>query len=146
MHFELSKRLFEEQTIFCTNTRLLEERKWRVVLHEYPILVVEFTQANRSPVQIKMICEDWDDLPPSILVLDREGKIMDQKLFPKGHGLFNGSSHPKTGQPFICSPGALEYHQHSSHLNDIWENYKTKSGYDLGGILTRIWNAWKLTR
>ena len=145
MHIELSKKLFDDQTSFCADTRFLVRRKWRVILREYPTLIVEFSYANRNPVQIKMICENWDDLPPSITVLDGEGNVMSQQQFPKGHGVFNGSSHPKTQQPFICAPGSLAYHQHSSHINDVWENYKIKSGYDLGGILTRIWNAWKLT-
>jgi hypothetical protein len=39
--------------------------------------------------------------------------------------------------------GVREYHTHSSHVSDAWENYKTKSGYDLGGVITQVWRAWQ---
>jgi hypothetical protein len=41
--------------------------------------------------------------------------------------------------------GAREYHTHSSHVNDLWDNYKHRGGYDLGGILHQLWSAWLKT-
>lgn len=146
MHRELSKKLFDEQTAFCSDHRLLKSRQWNVICREYPLLIIEFSNNSKKSIRVKMICDDWDDLPASIEILGSEGNILSQTDFPKGQGMFNSSPHPRTQKPFICSPGSLEYHQHSSHINDRWENYKTKAGYDLGGILTRIWNGWKLTK
>jgi len=39
--------------------------------------------------------------------------------------------------------GVREYHTHPSHTGDVWENYKDRSGYDLGGLLTQVWRVWQ---
>jgi hypothetical protein len=145
MHKELSKSLFEKHSLFCSNERLLILRSWKIILQEYPILMVEFSQSNKRSIRVRMNCTDWDELPPSIEILDVESVLLDANRFPRGNNVFNQSLHPITNKPFICSPGSLEYHQHTSHITDLWENYKSKSEYDLGGILTQIWNAWRVT-
>ena len=146
MHQQLSKNLFDDQTTFCTDERLLKTRSWEVILRDYPVLIIEFTDPNKKSIRVKMNCNDWDDKPPSIEILNNEGVPLTLDQFPKGHGVFNASAHPKTQKPFICTPGSLEYHEHSSHVADLWDNYKSKAGYDLGGILTQLWHAWRKTK
>ncbi len=136
----LSKSLFEEQTEFCTDAKLLSLRNWKIVIRSYPILEVEFLSSIRNNIRVRMNCDNWDESPPSTVLLDDNDRPL--REYPRGHGLFNNSPHPIFGRPFICSPGSLEYHQHQSHVNDLWDNYRGKTGYDLGGILTQIWNAW----
>jgi hypothetical protein len=109
----------------------------------YPVLDVTFSSQVRKPLRVRMRCENYDQLPASIELLSEEGNYL--TVTPSGHGVINGGNHPTTNRPFICSPGSREYHTHPSHLGDAWENYKGKSGFDLGGMLTQIFNAWKKT-
>ncbi len=145
MNQQLSKSLFDDQTKFCADERLLNTRSWKTIKCEHPILIVEFTDPHKRSIRVKLDCSEWDDLPPSIEILDNEGISLNHEQFPKGQGVFNSSLHPKTRKPFICTPGSLEYHEHTSHISDIWENYKSKPGYNLGGILTQLWNSWRKT-
>jgi len=143
MNHELSEEIFKNGTRFCQDEALLSVRSWRVVSVTYPVLEIEFAYEGRSTIRVKMLCNDWDELPPSVELLDKEGVPLAQFPVGKGHSVFNNSSHPRTQRPFLCIPGVREYHEHTSHVSDTWENYKNKSGYDLGGILTRTWDAWK---
>lgn len=143
MHRDLSEALFREQTKFCGDATLLKLRAWKVITCAYPLLEVEFSSDGRVPVRVKMNCDNWDESPPSVDLCDSNGTPLPKFPQGRGHSVFNNSPHPRTGRPFLCTPGIREYHQHSSHVNDSWENYKTKSGFDLGGIITQTWNAWK---
>lgn len=143
MNREISERLFLAETRFCENEKLLASRRWVVVVRTYPVVEVQFSADGRSTVRARAVCDDWDDVPPSVDLLDAEGTPLAK--FPQGigHSVFNNSAHPRTGRPFLCVPGIREYHEHGSHLSDKWDNYKNKkSDYDLGGILTRVWDAW----
>lgn len=131
--------LFEGHTR-ALEGEILNSRGWRVISRAYPVLDVVFERDGRVPFRVQMHCEDWNELPPSISLLSADGAVLAQ--LPTGSNVFNSSAHPVTGRPFICMAGAREYHTHSSHLNDHWDSYKMRSGYDLGGILTQIWFAW----
>ncbi len=140
MHKAACKALFDRQAGFAP--ALLVERGWEVFTSEFPTLDVLFTSAGRVPLRVKMGCADWNELPPSIGLLDRDGNYL--LAVPRDPaGIFNPSVHPSVGRPFICMRGSLEYHIHPSHVNDPWEQLRGKSGYDLGGILTQVWRAWK---
>jgi hypothetical protein len=91
---------------------------------------------------VQFTCPEWNELPPSIALLDRDGKYLSAIARDPG-GVFNPGPHPMTGRPFICMRGALEYHTHPSHLNDPWGQLRGKSSYDLGGIVTQVWRAWR---
>jgi hypothetical protein len=137
---EASQALFEEQTTQFSG-ELLELRKWRMVQHSCPILDVCFEQPGRTAMRVRMMCDDWNELPPSVTLLAEDGTAL--PAAPTGPtGIFHQGPHPLTGHLFVCMAGIREYHTHSSHTADLWENYRTRSGYDLGGILTRIWNGW----
>ena len=142
MNRELSEELFKTQTGFCSDPGLLVLRSWKVVSSSYPLLEVDFFADGREPIRVKMLCDNWDELPPSVDLLDTKGVPLPK--FPQGigHSIFNNSAHPRTGRPFLCTPGIREYHEHSSHVGDSWDNHKNKSAFDLGGILTQIWRAW----
>jgi hypothetical protein len=139
MHKAAAKALFDKQ-VGLTPT-LLAERQWELVSDIFPALEIIFTGAGRVPLRIRLSCPDWNDVPPSIALLDRDGNYMSP--IPRDPaGVFNPSAHPSTGHPFICMKGSLEYHVHPSHVNDPWDQLKGKSAYDLGGILTQVWRAW----
>ena len=120
---------------------LAKLRGWEVHTASYPIVDVTFVSDERLPLRVKMDAPNWNDTPPSISLLSASGEQCPAVKLPK-QGMFNGSAHNVTGLPFICSPGSLEYHTHTSHIPDVWMNYRARSGYNLPGILTQIWNAW----
>ena len=92
-------------------------------------------------MRVRMTCDDWNGLPPIVTLLDQSGTGL--RTLPTGPtGIFHQGPHPVTGRPFVCMAGTREYHTHSSHTGDLWDNYRNRGGYDLGGILTRIWNGW----
>ena len=139
-----SQELFEEQTKHLKGP-LLVARGWTAFSSAFPVLDIGFTSQGRLPIRFQLNCEDWHEKPPSVALLSWEGERL--RSVPTGPtSVFNSSSHPVTGFPFVCMPGSKEYHSHPSHLNDHWENYKTRSGYDLGGIVHQIWLAWMKSR
>lgn len=140
MNRAASIALFEEQTKHLDG-ELCEVRKWRVFSRAFPVLDVGFEADGRVPFRVQMNCEDWNELPPSITLLSIDGEVL--KKVPTGSpSIFHQGPHPVTKLPFVCMAGSREYHTHSSHTSDSWENYKLRSGYDLGGILTQVWSGW----
>jgi hypothetical protein len=140
MNRAASQALFDEQVSHLDGV-LLQMRKWRVFSRTFPLVDVSFEDANRTPFRVQMHCEDWNASPPSIALLAVDGTVL--TALPTGPtGIFHQGPHPITGRPFVCMAGSQEYHTHSSHTADLWDNYKARAGYDVGGILTRIWNGW----
>jgi len=135
-----SKALFDEQ-ISCLQPSLLQLRRWHILASDFPVFDLVFGHETRPPLRLRLACDNWNELPPSIELLDREGSSL---LSPPRDpaGIFNPGPHPATKKPFICMRGSREYHNHSSHVQDHWDKLKMLSGYDLGGILTQVWKAW----
>lgn len=122
--------------------RLLEIRRWDLQKVEFPSLDVSFHQPDRQPLLLQCDFADWNESPPSIRLRELDGGVLAK--VPKGkEGVFHQGPHPQTGEPFICMAGVREYHTHPSHTSDDWSRYSAGSGYDLGGLLTRIWQAWR---
>ncbi len=122
--------------------RAIAARGWRIVEARYPILDVVFNHPTAKALRLRLICPDWDDIPPSIELLDEKGAYLPAKPTDTG-GQFHPGPHPKTQRPFVCMRGALEYHTHPQHLTDGWANYRGIAGMDLGGILFQLWRVWK---
>jgi hypothetical protein len=147
MHELASQTLFLSQ-VEPLSQKLAASRGW--IIHEitYPHLDVTFTANQRTPLRLHATCHEWNSEPPSIKLLSAAAIPLQStnpsppEISPNNTGVFNASPHPVTGLPFICSPGSREYHTHSSHTNDLWDTYRRRSGYDLGGLLTRFWHAW----
>jgi hypothetical protein len=144
MNAEISKALFADQVANLTD-RLLATRSWVVNSREYPTLDVTFLSATRSSLRVRLQCSDWNTAPPSIELLSESGEFLTTRTIPVGSGVINAGQHPVTQRPFICTPGSLEYHTHSSHIGDGWDNYKGKSSFSLGEILTQVYSAWLTT-
>jgi hypothetical protein len=115
---------------------------WTILQASYPTLDIIFNHSSAKPLRLRLDCTDWDELPPSIELLDANGKHLTGAP-PNIGNVYNGSAHPNTGRPFVCMRGAREYHTHSSHTSDLWDNYRDTSGMDLGGIVVQLWRAWK---
>ena len=141
MHEAISRRLFED-AVSNLGPELCEMRGWTLHGATYPVLEVAFAAHERKPIRIRARCDAWNGQPLSVEWLDGEGAPL--ASIPQGPGgQLNNSPHPLTGRPFVCMAGVREYHTHPSHVGDVWENYKGRTGYDLGGVITQVWRAWQ---
>jgi hypothetical protein len=140
MHPAAAKALFDEEVARFAPP-LAARRLWIFHSLEFPTIDCSFTGPGRTTLRLRLHCDDWDDLPPAISLHNADGSYL-TTLPQNPSGVFNMSPHPSTGRPFICMRGAREYHTHPSHVADYWENLKDNSSYNLGGILTQVWNAW----
>jgi hypothetical protein len=119
---------------------------WEIVSATFPGLSVIFPHPrSKRRVGFGFQFDCWDEQPPSLALFDPETKAeLAWDKWPQG-GWSAGNAHPSTGKPFLCLPGIREYHTHSSHLNDFWDNYKAKGSYTLGFIVDRVWQRFKDT-
>jgi hypothetical protein len=141
MHPSAAKALFDSE-VAAISPRLLDQRGWILHQAEYPLVDCSFTAPGRTTLRLRFDCTNWNDDPPSITLQSANGANL-TTLLPNPTNVFNSSAHPTTGQPFVCMRGAREYHTHSSHLNDLWENVKHLPGYSIFNILGQLWNAWQ---
>lgn len=140
MHIALSRSLFENK-VGQWPPDLAKSRGWIIHKIEYPVIDCEFTATERTPLRLYCDFSDWDEQPPSVALQNSAGELL-RTLPSNPTGVFNTNSHPTTGRPFICTAGVREFHIHSSHLNEKWEQFRGKPGFDLGDILTKLWHAW----
>lgn len=140
MHPELARANFEAD-LAALPAELAEMRGWQFLERSYPTLDIAFTMPEGSYLRLRMNCENWNERPPSIGLLDKSGQYITSSI-ASSTSIFNHGSHPNTGRPFVCMAGVLEYHTHSSHLNVHWEPLRKLPGYRLLEILTQIWNGW----
>jgi hypothetical protein len=139
MHELVSSELFNQAVMHLD--RIAKTRGW--VFHElkYPIIDCEFQREGKIPLRLKIKCDNWDEQPPSITLLEADGTPL--KHIQNSTGVFNTSPHTVTGQAFVCMRGTREYHTHESHLTDIWESIKAQDKYTIGNIITQIWRDWQ---
>lgn len=140
MHPELAKACFEAD-LAALPAELAEMRGWQLLERTYPILDIAFTAVQGSYLRLRMNCENWNEQPPSIALLDRSGQPITSTV-ASSTNIFHQGPHTNTGRPFVCMPGVLEYHTHSSHLTDHWEPRRNLPGFRLLEIVTQIWNGW----
>lgn len=141
MHPAAAQAFFETQVANLTPT-LAQRRGW--VLHEvaWPVIDCSFTAPQRTTLRVRLHCDDWNDQPPSIDLLNADGSYLTRSL-ANPTSVFNMNAHHATGRPFVCMAGSREYHTHPSHVTDHWTGFKDRASHDLGGILTQLWHAWR---
>lgn len=137
----LSRALFEEE-VEKFSTELLESRGWTLFTRQFPTLEVGFSAADGARLRLRLLCDDWNDRPPSVEFRDWEGRAL-TAIERDPASVFNNSAHPTTRKPFICMRGIREYHTHPSHINDSWDAIKSGTRFTLGGILTQVWHVWR---
>ncbi len=140
MHAAAAKALFDADVATLTQA-LGQRRGWTFNSLEFPLVDCSFTAPGRTPLRLRLMCADWNELPPEISLHAVDGTPLTAPL-TNPTGVFNGSLHPVANRQFICMRGAREYHTHPSHVGDPWENLRDHSSYTIGGILTQIWHAW----
>lgn len=137
VHEALAKANFELDVAFMSET-FLRSRGWTLHSATFPTLDVTFNSVR--PLRLRLQCDQWNELPPSVWLLNPDGSANVQGL--RGP-TFHLDSHPTTGRQFICMVGSREYHTHTSHVTDLWENYKAQNGMNLPGLLDRFNRAWR---
>ena len=141
MHDLVSRRIFDEETAGLTD-RICEGRGWKLYGLSYPIIDIGFTAPTRPGVRLRLTCDNYNELPAAIELLNLDGKSISPMVrCPKS--IFNSGPHPETGKPFICMAGSRQYHTHESHRTDHWSNYRALDRFKLGGLLFQLWQAWK---
>jgi hypothetical protein len=141
---ETASRLRFDKDVGTMGDRLLGVRGWKLYTKEFPVLDVGFQAEGRTELRVRLVATNWNDEPPSVELLDKDGNYLTGPKIPQNSGnVFHTDNHHLTGRPFVCMAGAREYHTHSSHTGDLWDNYKRRGGYDLGGIMTQLWHVWK---
>lgn len=145
---EIAARALFDQDVRKITERLLIARNWKLYTREFPVLDIGFRASGRNELRLRFIAKNWDDDPPSIILLNAEGGFLTQQQLQVMHypNVFNINPHPLTNRPFVCMAGSLEYHNHTNHLNDSWDNYKRRDAYTLGGIMHQLWSAWQKSK
>lgn len=138
-----SQALFDREIAILP--RLAHLRGWTTHKIEYPVIDVTLADKGRSPLRVRLVAKEWDEVPPSVELLAPNGEFLSSNQIP-AQGIFNRSRHRYTGRPFVCMVGTLEYHTHESHINDHWENYRRQANRGLADLLGQVWNGWLHTR
>lgn len=143
MNPHAAKALFDA-ALAQLGSRVLTSRGWVIHSQTFPVLDLSFRDLARQELRLRLGCDDWNDSPPAVTLLCPDGSLLTRLPQQRpGQSIFNGSAHPNTGRPFVCMAGVLEYHQHTSHLNDLWTNYKTRDSYTLANIVDQLWRGWQ---
>jgi len=137
VHEALARIKFDRELALLSDVAL-KARNWTVNAAQFPVLDVTFN--GTDPLRLRLTCDNWDEQPPSALLLNADGT--DFCRISKT-GIINCSAHPATGKYFICMRGFREYHIHSSHLTDTWETYRGQDGMNLVGLLAQVSGAWR---
>ncbi len=132
----IARPLFEKDVDAITDS-LAERLQLAVHAKQWPVLDV--TIEHTKPLRLRFTCDSWNDVPPSIQIQNSDGTP--QRSLPGG--VFHAGPHPATGLPFVCMRGSREYHNHPSHLNDTWEQYRNQDGMNIVGILMQLRDAWR---
>jgi hypothetical protein len=137
----VSRRKFDRELelIRTQAAGFVEAAAWKLIDTTYPILAVAFTHPrSKRCVGFRFLCDDWDELPPSLSLFDLEtGEELPWEKWPQ-QGWSVGNPHPVTKKPFLCLPGIREYHIHSSHLSDRWDNLRGRDSYLLRYLVHRV--------
>jgi hypothetical protein len=152
MHPELSRARFDDAVAQLRgNPSLLRDRGWTIDAAEYPDLRITAVHRNSGASRtFRFRLDGWDERPPSLVVIDPETlEMLPGNQWPVRSGFWHhhgwggeaGGGMP--GQPFLCMKGIREYHTHSSHLGEKWENYRTNSDYSLPNIVSKVMEVYQ---
>ncbi len=137
MHEVLARANFEADVANLSDAMAVS---YGLIVNARSFPVLDVTVNHTRPLRLRMVADNWDDLPPSIELLNPDGSPLSK---PIPGGIFHPGPHPNTGRPFICMRGTREFHTHSGHLNESWSQYRGMDGMELIGILLQITDAWR---
>ena len=136
MHEALARANFEQDVADLGDVAACS---YGLIVHARAYPILDVTVSHSRPLRVRMRGDDWDDLPPSIDLLNPDGSA----LTGLPGGVFHPGPHPGTGRPFVCMRGSREFHTHPNHRNEQWAQYRGQDGMGLIGILMQVATAWR---
>jgi hypothetical protein len=138
VHEALSRAKFEEDVAKLGS---VVAGTYHLQVHSNTFPILDVTIEHSRPLRARMHADNWDELPPSIDLLNLDGSAMPSGSIPGG--VFNPGPHPNTNRPFVCMRGSREFHTHAGHQQERWEHYRGQAGMGLVGILLQLAGAWR---
>lgn len=129
-----------DRHVAAIDSRVVARRDWTIVEDAFPVLDIVFNHVTAKPIRLRFHCEDWDEVPPLIEVLEADGRPI-ENMPPDPRSIFNNGPNPNTGRKFICMRGSRCYHQ--LHGEDRWDNHRGKPEVSLGEIANQLWRVWR---
>jgi hypothetical protein len=120
--------------------RVAARRGWTIVEDTFPVFDIVFNHATSKPIRLRFHCEDWDEVPPLIEVLEADCRPI-ENMPADPRSIFNNGPNPNTGRKFICMRGSRCYHQ--LHREDSWDNHRGKPEVSLGELANQLWRVWR---
>lgn len=150
MHPAVSRELVDGAVDqIAGNAALLVDRGWTLLSREFPVLRMGIIHRTTCALRVfEFYFADWNDQPPALRLVDAEthAPIPGERWPTNGsywhHGGWSGTV-GTPGAPFMCMPGIREYHNHSSHLADLWANYKDLDAFSLGNIVSQVSDVYQ---
>jgi hypothetical protein len=149
LHPALTTAVLEEEFATLTgNHELLHASGILILKAAPPELRIAVRHIKSGTLHVfQFLCEDWDDQPPRLAVLDAvTGEELPGTRWPRngpGQGYWHhdgwiapsGLVLPK---PFLCMRGIREYHEHKSHITDLWSSYRGRPDFTLANIVIKL--------
>jgi hypothetical protein len=125
LDYEIASIKFNrETTLFQQKPDYWKNQGWEFAEIKFPFLKIIFN----GEIAIIVNCRNYDLYPPSVYYANPIDftplTYQEIRKLVKKTGRLILDDHPVTHLPFICMQGFWEYHTHTSHLNDLWQNYK----------------------
>ena len=126
----------------------LRKRGWIIESTTFPKIQVTFLAMEiippLAPLTVEIDFTNYNLWAPSIKFMH---PISFMPIYLPGLRLVAGNnpqnmiveSHPKTKEPFICIPGAREYHSHPQHNGNSWDLHRYTGEGTLYFLLENIW-------
>ena len=103
----------------------------------FPILRVGLHWPSRAlDIALELRAPDWDYRPPAADWVREDGSPWPLSDAPQGGG-FQGA-HPRSGRPWLCYRGSLDYHEWEGHVDDHWWAIRDDPQYRLLGFIQNV--------
>jgi len=98
-----------------------------LIVAEYPDLVFEVPHPRSGKAcRFRVRYDDFDAQPASIQVVGSDNQPLPFAQWPQG-GIWNPENNGT-----LCVPGVREYHAHSSHRSEPWEQHRAAGTHTFG--------------
>jgi hypothetical protein len=154
MHPALTTAILEEDLAeFAENNVLLHERGILILKAAIPELRVAIRHAGAGMLHVfQFLFEGWNEYPPRFSVLDpATGEALPGTRWPSNgsgqsywhHDGWTAPSGLVLPKPFLCMRGIREYHEHKSHVTDLWSSYRDQPEFSLANIVLKVANLFQ---
>ncbi len=154
MHPALTTAILEQDfAVFTENNVLLHERGILILKAAIPELRIAIRHARAGTLHVfRFLFEAWNECPPRFSAVDpRTGELLPGAQWPSngpGQSYWHrdGWTAPSgivVPKPFLCMRGIREYHEHKSHVTDLWSSYRDQPEFSLANIVLKVVNLFQ---